>query len=123
MGGLLVAVVVVFSVATGGMRSITFVQAFQYWLKLTALAVPVVFLLMAWQADGSPTPGDGPATFPERTTVQVTEVTEVVVRDPVRVRVDGVIGTVGTSPRRRRTTEQPVTLRTGHLAGRRRHRR
>ena len=36
------------------MRSITFVQAFQYWLKLTALAVPVVFLLLAWQADGAP---------------------------------------------------------------------
>ena len=43
------ALVVVFSVATGGMRSITFVQAFQYWLKLTALAVPVVFLVLAWQ--------------------------------------------------------------------------
>ncbi len=27
------------------MRAITFVQAFQYWLKLTALLVPVVFLL------------------------------------------------------------------------------
>jgi len=36
------------------MRSITFVQAFQYWLKLTALAVPLVFLLLAWQADGAP---------------------------------------------------------------------
>ena len=34
------------SVAAGGMRSITFVQAFQFWLKLTALAVPVVFLLL-----------------------------------------------------------------------------
>ena len=61
VGGLLVAVVVVFSVATGGMRSITFVQAFQYWLKLTALAVPVVFLLMAWQADGAPSPARRPA--------------------------------------------------------------
>jgi cation/acetate symporter len=39
------------------MRSITFVQAFQYWLKLTALAVPLVFLLMAWQADGAPALG------------------------------------------------------------------
>ena len=28
------------------MRSITFVQAFQYWLKLAALAIPVVFLLL-----------------------------------------------------------------------------
>ena len=30
------------NVALGGMRAITFVQAFQYWLKLTALAVPVM---------------------------------------------------------------------------------
>jgi Na+(H+)/acetate symporter ActP len=28
------------------MRSITFVQAFQYWLKLTALAIPVVAILL-----------------------------------------------------------------------------
>ncbi|MFD2350722.1 cation acetate symporter [Nonomuraea ferruginea] len=53
-GGLLVAGVVVLNVLSGGMRSITFVQAFQYWLKLTALAVPVVFLLLAWRADGAP---------------------------------------------------------------------
>ncbi|TDD45343.1 cation acetate symporter [Nonomuraea terrae] len=53
-GGLLVAVVVAVNVLSGGMRSITFVQAFQYWLKLTALAVPLVFLLMAWHADGAP---------------------------------------------------------------------
>ncbi|HEX4815885.1 MAG TPA: cation acetate symporter [Nonomuraea sp.] len=54
VGGLLVAVVVAVNVLSGGMRSITFVQAFQYWLKLTALAVPLVFLLMAWRADGAP---------------------------------------------------------------------
>jgi cation/acetate symporter len=43
-------------VVSGGMRSITFVQAFQYWLKLTALLVPVAFLLLAWRGDGAPTP-------------------------------------------------------------------
>lgn len=53
-GGVLVAVVVTVTVLSGGMRSITFVQAFQYWIKLTALAVPVVFLALAWRADGSP---------------------------------------------------------------------
>ncbi|KIF77947.1 transporter [Streptomyces sp. 150FB] len=53
-GGVLVALVVVVSVAAGGMRSITFVQAFQYWLKLTALLVPAIFLLLAWQGDGRP---------------------------------------------------------------------
>jgi cation/acetate symporter len=52
-----VAAVVLVSVVAGGMRSITFVQAFQYWLKLTALLVPVAFLLLAWRGDGSPTPG------------------------------------------------------------------
>ena len=35
------------------MRSITFVQAFQYWLKLTALLVPVMFLLAVWVGDGA----------------------------------------------------------------------
>jgi Na+(H+)/acetate symporter ActP len=53
-GALVVAVVVTGNVALGGMRAITFVQAFQYWLKLTALAVPVMFLLLHWQADGRP---------------------------------------------------------------------
>jgi Na+(H+)/acetate symporter ActP len=85
VGGLLVAAVVVFSVATGGMRSITFVQAFQYWLKLTAIAVPVVFLVLAWRADGAPTPGDATPSFPERTSVRVPDGTAFVVREPVRV--------------------------------------
>ena len=50
------------------MRSITFVQAFQYWLKLTALAVPVVFLLLAWRADGARRPaGAGPPVTREAT--------------------------------------------------------
>ena len=47
VGAVGVATVVAGIVAAGGMRSITFVQGFHYWLKLTALAVPVVFLLIA----------------------------------------------------------------------------
>ncbi len=57
-GGLLVAVVVLVNVLVGGMRSITFVQAFQYWLKLTALLVPVVFLLSVWVGDGAASPAE-----------------------------------------------------------------
>lgn len=45
-GALAVAVLVAVVVAAGGMRAITFVQAFQFWLKLTALAVPVFALLI-----------------------------------------------------------------------------
>ncbi|MHB9755869.1 sodium/solute symporter [Streptomyces sp. BYX5S] len=55
-GGTLVAAVVVLAVAAGGMRSITFVQAFQYWLKLTALLVPAFFLLLTWHGTGAPPP-------------------------------------------------------------------
>lgn len=56
VGTALVAAIVVVNVVSGGMRSITFVQAFQYWLKLTALLVPVFFLVHAWTLDGSPSP-------------------------------------------------------------------
>jgi Na+(H+)/acetate symporter ActP len=71
-GALLVGGVVTANVALGGMRAITFVQAFQYWLKLTALAVPVVFLVLQWQANDRPpvTPAAG-ATFPVATTVEI----------------------------------------------------
>ena len=71
-GALAVGVVVTANVALGGMRAITFVQAFQYWLKLTALAVPVIFLVLHWQADGRPavSPPEGP-TFQTVTTVTV----------------------------------------------------
>lgn len=47
VGAIAVASIVGVVVAAGGMRSITFVQAFHYWLKLTALGVPVVLMLMA----------------------------------------------------------------------------
>ncbi|TDC32349.1 cation acetate symporter [Micromonospora sp. 15K316] len=72
VGAVLVAVVVTANVALGGMRAITFVQAFQYWLKLTALAVPAIFLALQWQADARPavTPPDGP-TFRTTTSVVV----------------------------------------------------
>ncbi|TDC82002.1 cation acetate symporter [Micromonospora sp. KC606] len=72
VGALLVAAVVTANVALGGMRAVTFVQAFQYWLKLTALAVPAIFLMLQWQADARPavTPPDGPA-FRSATTVVV----------------------------------------------------
>jgi cation/acetate symporter len=53
-GSLAVAVIVAVVVAAGGMRSITFVQAFQFWLKLTALAVPVFVVLLAVNAGEPP---------------------------------------------------------------------
>jgi Na+(H+)/acetate symporter ActP len=72
VGAVVVAVVVTLNVALGGMRAITFVQAFQYWLKLTALAVPVIFLVLHWQEAGRPDPGALQGErFPAATTVTV----------------------------------------------------
>ena len=56
-GGLLVCVVVLIAVASGGMRSITFAQAVQYWVKLTALLIPAVVLGTAWHARHDRLPG------------------------------------------------------------------
>lgn len=58
VGGVVVVVVVVLNVLPGGMRSVTFVQAFQYWLKLTALLVPAFFLMLVWLGDGAASPAD-----------------------------------------------------------------
>ncbi|HEX6498577.1 MAG TPA: cation acetate symporter [Micromonosporaceae bacterium] len=100
LGVLVVGVVVTANVALGGMRAITFVQAFQYWLKLVALAVPVAFLLLHWQADGRPavTPPGGPV-FAHATTVRFDQETGFTLTAPVVVQVptgalDGASGTV-----------------------------
>jgi cation/acetate symporter len=56
-GGLLVCAVVLVAVAMGGMRSITFAQAVQYWVKLTALLVPAIVLGTVWHARHDRLPG------------------------------------------------------------------
>ena len=58
LGSVVVAAVVLAGVSSGGMRSITFVQAFQYWLKLTALLIPACALLLVWAGDGAANPAD-----------------------------------------------------------------
>jgi len=54
VGPAIVGLVVLANVTSGGMRSITFVQAFQYWLKLTALAVPILFIVFVLADSGTP---------------------------------------------------------------------
>jgi Na+(H+)/acetate symporter ActP len=46
VGAAVVMAIVTFNIYTGWMRSITIVQAFQYWIKLTTLAIPVFVLLL-----------------------------------------------------------------------------
>ncbi|MEU4488932.1 cation acetate symporter [Streptomyces purpurascens] len=92
LGGVIVAVVVTATVAAGGMRSITFVQAFQYWLKLTALLVPALFLVLAWQHDGAPRHAfDEPAAFREQRVVRVDDSIALTLDRPLTVTVTGTV--------------------------------
>jgi Na+(H+)/acetate symporter ActP len=92
LGGVIVAAVVAATVAAGGMRSITFVQAFQYWLKLTALLVPALFLVLAWQGDGAPRHAfDEPASFREQRVVRVDATLDLKLAEPLTVTVSGTI--------------------------------
>ena len=61
VGAVVVGAVVTLNTAVGGMRSITFVQAFQYWVKLTAIAFPAMVVLAVWfHRDGTPSPAREP---------------------------------------------------------------
>ena len=60
LGSLIVAVVVVTNVVAGGMRSITLVQAVQYWIKVTAISVPAFILVAWWLRHGQPIPHVAP---------------------------------------------------------------
>ncbi|MGW0558238.1 sodium/solute symporter [Streptomyces sp. NPDC002926] len=90
VGGLVVAFVVTGAVAAGGMRSITFVQAFQYWLKLTALLVPALFLVAAWLGDDAPRARfDAPTLFREHTVVRVDDTVRIDIEGPLTLAVSG----------------------------------
>ena len=90
VGPLAVAAIVIVNVVGGGMRSITLVQAFQYWLKLTAIAAPALALLFVagTKVDlGEPMP----PTVTQQTTVAVQTSVRVNVVDPAGVTVSGTL--------------------------------
>ncbi|CRZ18237.1 sodium/solute symporter [Mycolicibacterium neworleansense] len=89
VGPLLVAAIVITNVVAGGMRSITFVQAFQYWLKLTAVAVPALALLGLFINDRGELGGPLPPTVQQQTTVQIENDVMVQVIDPAGITVSG----------------------------------
>ena len=57
VGQIAVAVVVCLNVLPGGMRSVTLIQAFHYWLKLVALLTPMFFFAGSWAAGSLPAGG------------------------------------------------------------------
>ncbi len=89
VGAVAVGAVVVANVAGGGMRSITFVQAFQYWLKLTAIGVPALVLVLHFAGNPRPVGQPVPPTVSAATTISVTTDVLLEVARPLVLAVDG----------------------------------
>jgi Na+(H+)/acetate symporter ActP len=90
-GSAVAAFIIVATVVLGGMRSITFVQAFQYWLKLTALALPAIIAAIFFLSDDRTFDRPAPPQFPDRATVQVRTDVELQVGEPVQFTATGVV--------------------------------
>jgi Na+(H+)/acetate symporter ActP len=95
IGVIVLGAIVTLGIASGGMKGITFVQAFQYWLKITALAIPALFLVMVLHHPpiGSVSSA-APHAFGQRTTIEFPQSEQLTVGRTVRVdaagQVDGV---------------------------------
>ncbi len=86
-----VAAIVIVNVVAGGMRSITFVQAFQYWLKLVAIALPALVLLTLPGPDRSELGGPLPPVVTAQTTVAVDTDVVVTIADTAGITVTGTV--------------------------------
>jgi Na+(H+)/acetate symporter ActP len=96
VGMVVVIVLVAVNTFGGGMRSITVVQAFQYWVKLVAIAVPA-FVLVVVFVGGHPVQGglgaDQPPRFDKQMTIVMQTTVQLQVAEPVLVQAFGpVIG-------------------------------
>ena len=90
-GAVGVGLIVIVNVVGGGMRSITFVQAFQYWLKLTAIAIPALVLIGVFANDPTHVGEPAPPRVTTATTVDVTTDVSVTVAETKGVRVTGTL--------------------------------
>jgi Na+(H+)/acetate symporter ActP len=92
LGPLAVGAIVIANVVAGGMRSITFVQAFQYWLKLTAVAIPALALAGLFLTDrGGELGGPLPPVVQQQTTVEIETDVVVQVAAPAGITVTGLL--------------------------------
>jgi Na+(H+)/acetate symporter ActP len=91
-GVVALGVVVSANIAMGGMKGVTFVQCFQYWLKLCAIGIPALVLLTATGhgSTGNLSPDTQPV-FAHSTSVHVAASTEFKLTRPATVRVTGTL--------------------------------
>ena len=93
VGMALVIVLVTVNAFGGGMRSITVVQAFQYWVKLVALALPTFVLVVVFVGGHPPDTlsSTAPPVFPHGMTIAVPATVQLQVKEPVRVQAFGTV--------------------------------
>lgn len=87
VGVLLAGLVVSVSIAVGGMRSATYVQAFHYGVKLAFIAIPALYLVVQTGPDtrAEALDAEWKAGFPQATTVTFEVRTEFTLGEPVTV--------------------------------------
>ncbi|MFC4854801.1 cation acetate symporter [Actinophytocola glycyrrhizae] len=86
VGATVVTVVVIVNVFGGGMRAITVVQAFQYWLKLFAIAAPTFVMCLLFIGNGGVRDGEA-TTLTEALPPTFTQNVEIDVQTPVLLQV------------------------------------
>ncbi|HEV3357126.1 MAG TPA: cation acetate symporter [Pseudonocardiaceae bacterium] len=94
VGEVVVVALVTINVFGGGMRSITVVQAFQYWVKLFALLVPTFVLIAVFvtnHAGQASLSGNVPPVFPRDTTVTIDTSVQLQAHTPVQLTANGTI--------------------------------
>ena len=98
IGVVVLGVVVTAAIASGGMKGITFVQSFEFWLKLVAIALPALALVAVfYHPPLDSVAGNAPSVFPRATTVQFSSPTGIDVSKPVVVVVRGSLDAVAYS--------------------------
>ena len=92
VGVAVLGVVVSCNIAMGGMKGLTFVQCFQYWLKLCAIGIPAAVLLIATGHDSARNlaPDQAPV-FTSATVVSVPLATDFTLTRPAEVTVTGLL--------------------------------
>jgi Na+(H+)/acetate symporter ActP len=107
VGVVILGVVVSSNIAMGGMKGVTFVQSFQYWLKLCAIAIPALVLFgVAGLGSTRNLSPDRDAIFSHRTIVHVADDISFISSRPTVVTVSGVLD-------KHRILHRPVRLAAG----------
>jgi cation/acetate symporter len=119
VGVAILGVVVSGNIAMGGMKGVTFVQAFQYWLKICAIGIPaVVLLVLVGRGPTTNLAPDSKPAFAHATTVRTTEKIAFNVSRPTSVYVTGQLdgrrypaGAIAVLEPGRHVTQAGTTLR------------